>query len=102
MLYKDVIELITITETVNYLVNIIKTASYRLVFANRKSIRQSEFYQAQATGLRPELMFEIKSIEYEGEGSLRFSNKDYSIIRTYDRGENIELICQGVTNNGIA
>lgn len=74
----------------------------RMVFANKKSVRQNEFYQAQALGLRPELMFEIRSFEYTGEEKLEFDDHEYSIIRTYDRGETIELICQGAVNNGNA
>lgn len=100
MLYKDVIDLMTEIESVNDIGNVIKVPTYRQVFANRKSIRQSEFYQAQATGLRPEIMFEVRSIEYEDEETLRYNGKNYSIIRVYDKGEITELICSGVVNNG--
>lgn len=68
----------------------------REVYANRKSVRQSEFYQAAMTDLRPEIMFEIRSAEYEGEPKVRFEGRDYSVIRTYDNGEITELICSGL------
>jgi SPP1 family predicted phage head-tail adaptor len=99
MLFRDVVELITVVNTVNDMKDPIKTPSYREVFANKKSIRQNEFYQAAATGLRPELMFEIRTIEYEGERQIRYNKKTYNIIRTYDKNEEItELICSGVVN----
>lgn len=82
--------------------DIIPKESITEVYANRMSIRQSEFYQAQATGLRPELAFEIHSMEYSNQEVLEFESNKYTIIRTYDKGEFIELICQGVVNDGNA
>lgn len=69
----------------------------RMVFANKKSVRQNEFYQAQATGLKPELMFEIRTSEYLGESQLSYNEKSYTIIRTYEKNtELIELVCSGL------
>ena len=97
MLFRDVIELITTTESENEQGDVVSSPSFRLVFANKKSIRQTEFYQAQATGLKPELMFEIRTDEYNEETQLRFNDKTYSIIRTHDKnGEIMELICSGL------
>jgi SPP1 family predicted phage head-tail adaptor len=71
----------------------------RQVFANRKSISQTEFYQAAATGLKPEIKFEVRTIEYQGERLLEFNNRDYTILRTYDKnGEITELVCSGLVN----
>ena len=67
----------------------ITTSEKRLVFANKKSIRQSEFYQAQATGLKPELTFEIHLFEYADEPKLQYENKTYKIIRTFENGETL-------------
>lgn len=63
------------------------------IFANRKSIRSAEFYQASSVGYALEAMFIIRSEEYEDEELLRYNDKKFSIIRTYDKGEFIELIC---------
>lgn len=99
MLFRDVVELISVTTTENDMGDIIETQTEREVYADKQSIRQSEFYQAAATGLRPELMFVVRSIDYEGEPKLKYNGKEYTIIRTYDKdGELIELICQGVVN----
>lgn len=100
MLFRDVIKLIGVTYTTNDLGDYVEVPTEREVFANKKSIRQNEFYQAMATGLRPELMFEIRTIDYEDEQKLSYEGKTYSIIRTYDKnGEMTELICQGLVNN---
>jgi SPP1 family predicted phage head-tail adaptor len=99
MLFRDVIELITITPIENDMGDIIETPVEREVFADKQSIRQSEFYQAAATGLRPELMFVVRSIDYNQEPKLKHGDKTYTIIRTYDKdGELTELICHGVVN----
>jgi SPP1 family predicted phage head-tail adaptor len=97
MMWRDVAELGQLAETVvNY--EPVKTWEYRQVYVNKKSVRQSEIYQAASVGLRPELMFEIRSQEFQNEERLRYNGKVYEIIRMYDRGEITELVV--VTWNG--
>lgn len=99
MLFRDVIDLIGVEYGENEIGDPIEIPTSRQVFANKKSIRQTEFYQAMATGLRPEVMFEVRSIEYNGEPKLSYNGKTYNIIRTYDKnGEIIELVCGGLVN----
>jgi SPP1 family predicted phage head-tail adaptor len=99
VLFKDVISLISITTTENAMGDSVETPVKRTVYADKQSIRQSEFYQAAATGLRPEIMFVIRSIDYNQEPKLEYNSKTYSIIRTYDKdGELTELVCQGIVN----
>jgi len=103
MLFKEVVKLISVTVTENDMGDIIETPVEREVFADKQSIRQSEFYQAAATGLRPELMFVVRTIEYNGETRLKYNGKIYDIIRIYDKdGELTELVCQGVVNRANA
>ena len=103
MLFRDVISLITVTTTENELGDTIEVSTERQVFADKQSVRQSEFYQAAATGLRPELMFVVRSIDYNQEPKLKHGDKTYTIIRTYDKdGELTELVCQGVINRANA
>ena len=102
MYFSDKIKLIAISYTENSLGDIIETETETEVFANKKSIRQSEFYQAAATGLRPEIMFEVWSEEYSSQQRVKYDNKDYTVIRAYDKGELTELICQGVVNRANA
>lgn len=89
-MWRDVIELGNLTETIVYN-EPIKTIVWREVFANKKSIRQSEFYQAANVGLKPELIFEVHSFEFNNDEKVKYDNKEYYIIRTYDKGEITEL-----------
>jgi len=97
MMWRDVIQLVGITEADDGGGGIIETETRREVFANRRSIRQSEFYQAHAAGLKPEMMFEIRLIDYADEEWLVENGKKRRIMRTYSKnGEIIELVCSGV------
>lgn len=103
MLFRDVVNLVDISCTENDIGDPIENETKLQVFADKQSIRQSEFYQAAATGLRPELMFVIRSIDYNQQPKLEYNSKTYTIIRTYEKdGELIELVCQGVVNNASA
>lgn len=70
------------------------------IYADKKSVRQSEFYQAAATGFKPEIVFEIWEFEYEDESLVTYMGKEYRVIRTFEKGnsEKIELICSGIVN----
>ncbi len=100
MFYKEVIELVTVTTSSNAPGDVIETCTKRQVYADKQAIRQSEFYQAAATGLRPEIMFIIRKSEYNNEPRLEHNSTTYTIIRTYAKNEEfIELICQGLVND---
>lgn len=97
--FDDVLELISVTTTQNEIGDNISNKEYKHIFGKRKSIKQSEFYQAQATGLKPELKFEIYSFEYDEETHARYNNKEYKIIRTYEvSSEKLEIVLEGVVN----
>lgn len=103
MRFDKSIKLISATQTnVNGMGNPIEVPSVRNVFGNKKSIRQSEFYQAAVTALRPEITFEVWTCEYNQEEKLEYNSKQYNIIRTFDRNDKVtELICQGIVNQGV-
>lgn len=95
----DVIELITINTTQNSIGDIIENKIYTEIFGKRKSIKQSEFYQAHATGLKPELAFEIYCFEYNDEKYVRYNNKEYKVLRTYQNSiDKLEIVLEGVVN----
>ncbi|HSQ88095.1 phage head closure protein [Romboutsia sp.] len=97
--FDDVLELINITYGQNSIGDTIKTKTYTEIFGTRKSIKQSEFYQAQSTGLKPELSFEINSFEYNDEKYARYNNKEYNILRTYQKSiDKLEIVLEGVVN----
>jgi SPP1 family predicted phage head-tail adaptor len=100
MLFRDTIKLISITNTTNDIGDPVQTKTKTAdIFADKQSVRQNEFYQAMATGLKPELMFVIREIDYNQEPMLEYNSKEYNIIRTYSKdSELIELVCEGVVN----
>lgn len=80
--------------------DVISNKNSRKVLAYVTSIKQNEFYQAQANGFKPELTFICRSFEYKGEELVNYNGKEYKLIRTYDKGDGtIELVCTGVVNN---
>lgn len=93
-MWKDIIELGNMTETIIH-GEPIQSMEYREIFANKKSVKRSEFYMAANTGLKPELIFEVRSIEFNNDEKVRYPSGDngkvYAIIRTYDKGEIMEL-----------
>ena len=99
MMWRDVLSLVTVTIAVNSVGDSIETKSLREVFCNKKSVKSSEFYQAHATGLRPDFIFEVRLVDYQNEQVVRFGTTDYTVIRTYSKNDEIiEIVCQSVVN----
>jgi hypothetical protein len=62
-----------------------------MVYCNKKSVKGIEFYQAQAQGIKPELVIEVKT--YNEQSHLKFNNTIYRVIRTYSKSDEvIELV----------
>ena len=100
MRWGEVLKLISYTTATNDIGDSIETKTERQIFANKTSVKRSEFYQAQMVGLKPELVFEVKLIDYEGEKKLSYEDEEYHIIRTYQKNsEDIELICDKVVED---
>lgn len=77
-----------------------KTRQRREVFAKLLSIGQQEFYQAQATGLKPELKFEIADyLDYSDEKELIHSGTRYQVLRTYRKNRQLEITVYGGVND---
>jgi hypothetical protein len=93
MLWRDTIDLITIVPGQDAEGGPIETPTYRQVFANKKDVRQSEFYQSAAIGFKPSMMYEIMAIEYADETKARVGTIDYFIARTFSKnGEKLEIV----------
>lgn len=99
MLCNDVIKLISVVGSTNAAADMIPVPTERQVMADKKSVRQSEFYQAAAVGLKPEAVFVVRTCEYRGEDLLSHNAKEYRILRTYDRDDEwTELTCVRLVN----
>lgn len=100
MQFINPIFLINYIYTTNDIGDTISIPQERRVLAHIASVRQSEFYQAQASGFKPELSLIIRSFEYKGEKSVRYGTKSFRILRTFDKQDgSIELTCIGAVNN---
>ncbi len=95
--------LITETEAENDYGDVVTANSERMVYVNEKSIRQSEFYQAAAVGMKPELLLEMRKLDYKGEVKAKYEDRTYNIIRTFAKNRDyIELICQDIAHEEVS
>lgn len=79
----------------------IQTPIKRKLYVSVNSVRQSEFYQAQASGFKPEVSIVIRNFEYKGEEFAEVNEIEYRILRTYDKNDGtIELTLVRGVNNG--
>lgn len=98
-MFDSVITLMKETNTVNDYGDTVQTFTERTVFAEVKSIGQTEFYQAEAVGLKPEIKFLIADFaDYEGEKQLKYTpfggtEQIYTVLRTYRNKINLEIVC---------
>jgi SPP1 family predicted phage head-tail adaptor len=100
-MYDAVVKLIAESRTVDAYGDLVTEETERSVFAEIKSIGQSEFYQAQAVGLKPEIKFVLADyLEYQNEKKLRYQGfneaveEEYTILRTYRQNNLLELVCK--------
>lgn len=99
-MFDDVIKLMSKTDAVNEWGDTISTFTERTVFAEVKSIGQTEFYQAQALGLKPEIKFVIADFaDYNGEEQLKYApfggtEQVYDVLRTFRNKINLEIVCK--------
>lgn len=101
-MWGNVIYLITLTPRTNSIGDAVTTLTKRQVYAEKKTVRQFEVYQASSVGLCPELKFTIRISDYNNERHIEYNEVMYNIIRTYEKNEEfIELICQGTTHEVI-
>ena len=67
----------------------------REVFCRLASIGQTEFYQAQATDLRPELKFVLADyLDYNDEYLCIYDGVWYRVLRTFRAGHELEIVVQ--------
>ena len=92
--HKEVIYLISSTQSQDDMGNVINEEKERKVYANEFAVSSSEFYSAGVSDLKPSKSFRLHTFEYEGEEVLRHANTRYKVIRTSVVGDNTTLICE--------
>lgn len=99
-MFDSVIKLLNETTTVDEYGDTVTTTTEKTVFAEVLSIRQDEFYQAQALGLKPEIKFVIADFaDYGGQKQLKYkpfggTEQIYDVLRTYRSKINLEIVCK--------
>lgn len=95
-MYNDVIFLISTQKTKNKVGDLIEERIKTMRFAKVKSIGQSEFYQAQAQGMKPEIKFVLADyLDYDNQEEVVYNNFVYKVLRTYRQGNEMEIVCYG-------
>lgn len=63
------------------------------VFGLKKSVRQTEFFEAASRGFKPEVMVEVNSFEYSNEDVCELEGQRFRIYRAYPlaKSERVEL-----------
>ncbi len=99
-MFDSVIKLITEVNIIDEYGDTQREVTEKTVFAEVKSIGQSEFYQAQAVGLKPEIKFVLADFfDYAGEKKLKYApyqgtEETYDILRTYRTNNRLEIVCK--------
>lgn len=105
-MYDNVIKLVSESRTVDEYGDFNAITTERVIFADLRSITQSEFYQAQATGLKPEIKFVIADfLDYQNEKKILYTpfngvEEEYTVLRTYRDGNQLELVCKRGVDHG--
>ena len=99
-MYDEAIYLLKETETTDEYGDATKTYTETQVFAQIKSIGQSEFYQAQAVGFKPEIKFVLEDFcDYQVQELIKYTpygqeEQIYTVIRTYRQDTTLEIVCK--------
>ena len=84
MNFDTIVELVGKVETTaDKYGNPIQTVEKRKIYAEKKAVRQSEFFQAATVGFKPEIVLEVNSFEYENEEKCILEGEMFKIYRAY-------------------
>ena len=99
MRMNEVLTLITETQTTDDCGDPVILQTVRQVFCRVVSVGAKEFYQAAATGLKPEIKFVLADyLDYKGEKIVRYEGGVFHVLRTYRNGQELELTCYSEVN----
>lgn len=91
-MYNDIIELGKPEIVTDDYGNQLKKYVFREVFADCRSVSQTEFYTAAQSGFKPSFKFVLADYyEYDEEDTVKYNGVLYHIIRTFRKGLEIEL-----------
>ena len=102
-MYDTPVKLVKKTVTSNEYGDHTAVETVREVFADERSVRQSEFYQAATVGKKPEIMFVLADyLDYQDESIVRFkplwsqNELDFKVLRTFrnKKTNELEIVCE--------
>ena len=68
----------------------------REVLCNETGVKRSEFYQAQAVNLKPEIKFVLPDyLDYNDQKEVAYNGFRYKVLRTFRTGNELEIVCYG-------
>lgn len=75
----------------------------RDVFGGLRSVARSEFYQAQAVGYKPEVVFVLADyLDYDFESLVKHDGKLFRVLRTYRAGQELEITATAASAEEVA
>jgi len=93
MEYSEIIYLISETEGVDEIGNIITASSSQTKsYAKVQSVRTNEFYNAVEVGLSPSIEFVIKKLNYSGEDLIEWNGNKYQVIRIVEPKNKFDIV----------
>lgn len=100
-MWSDVLYLLEEVESFDKMKRPYYTYNEKKVYANKVSVKRSEFYQAQAAGFKAEKCFEVRTIEFNEDKHthVKYNDVIYKILRSYEKDSEItELTLTGLAN----
>lgn len=86
------------SSTLDELLQEVVTYKETEVACNCRSLTRAEFYFAAQTNLQPSMVLEVHGFEYDGQPLLEYDGKRYTVIKTFENGDTIELTCEEAIN----
>lgn len=94
MFFSDKITLRKVTKTLDSYGDTVKGYTDTEVFADKVSVKRSEFYAANMAGIKVDTVFEVNAEDFNDQTEVTFGTKNYNVVRAYQKGlGKIELMC---------
>lgn len=90
----SVVKLVSYVVTYDEIGQPVHTSSDITVPCTVSSITRNEWSAAGVLGINPDVRLTTPLINYSGQTEAEFEGVDYSIYRTYERGDIVELYLQ--------
>lgn len=92
MYFKDVAYTLKENITLDSKYRPVKKYTSGLFYCNVKSIGLTEFYQSATAGFKPEIKLETKLLDLKDVSHIKYNDKIYKILRTYEKEDIIEIV----------